>query len=76
MNVVHDQLADGRTFRVVTVIDRWHRHCAALEAVCCLTGGSVVEAMTRIALERDLAYAITVDHGPAFTSKGSTNGIT
>ena len=35
----------------------------------CLTGGSVVDAMNRIALERDLPYAITVDHGTEFTSK-------
>jgi putative transposase len=44
-------------------------------AVCCaqadysLTGQSVVAAMHGIACERDLPYAITVDHGTEFTSK-------
>ncbi len=67
MDFVHDQLANGRKFRVLTVIDKWHRQCVALEADYSLTGQSVVEAMNDIA--RDLPYAITVDHGTEFTSK-------
>ena len=47
----------------------WHRQCVALEADYCLNGHSVVDAMNQIALERDLPYAITVDHGTEFTSK-------
>ncbi len=69
MDFVHDQLASGRTFRVLTVIDKWHRQCVALEANHSLTGQSVVDALNAIALERALPYAITVDHGTEFTSK-------
>ncbi len=69
MDFVHDELVNGRKFRVLTVIDKWHRQCVALQADFRLTGESVVDAMNSIALERDLPYAITVDHGTEFTSK-------
>ena len=69
MDFVHDELINGRKFRVLTVIDKWHRQCVALQADFRLTGESVVDAMNSIALERDLPYAITVDHGTEFTSK-------
>ena len=69
MDFVHDQLSTGRTFRVLTVIDKWHRQCVALEAGYYLNGHSVVDTLNQIALERELPYAITVDHGTEFTSK-------
>lgn len=30
MDFVHDQLSSGRKFRMLTVIDKWHRQCVAL----------------------------------------------
>lgn len=69
MDFVHDQLSNGRKFRVLTVIDKWHRQCVALEADFALTGQSVVDAMNKVAQSRQLPYAITVDHGTEFTSK-------
>ena len=54
---------------MLTVIDEWHRQCVALKADYRLTGQRVVDAMNRIALERELPHAITVDHGTEFTSK-------
>jgi len=49
MDFVHDQLSNGRKFRVLTVIDKWHRQCIALQADFALTGYSVVDAMNAIA---------------------------
>lgn len=69
MDFVHDQLSSGRKFRVLTVIDKWHRLCVTLQADHALTGQSVVDALNEIAQERELPYAITVDHGTEFTSK-------
>jgi putative transposase len=69
MDFVHDQLSNGRKFRVLTVIDKWHRQCVVLEADFSLSGQSVVDAMNEIAQSRQLPYAITVDHGTEFTSK-------
>lgn len=69
MDFVHDQLASGRKFRVLTIIDKWHRQCVALQADFSLTGQSVIDALNEVALERSLPFAITVDHGTEFTSK-------
>ena len=54
---------------MLTVIDKWHRQCVALEADFALSGQSVVDAMNEIAQGRQLPYAITVDHRTEFTSK-------
>jgi putative transposase len=57
MDFVHDQLADGRKFRVLTIIDKWHRQCVALHVDFSLSGQSVVDALNEVALERALPYA-------------------
>jgi putative transposase len=69
MDLVHDQLSNGRRLRVLTAIDKWHRQCCALQPDFALTGRSVVDAMNQIARERELRYAITVDHGTASMSE-------
>ena len=69
MDFVHDQLLDGRKFRVLTVIDQWSRESVSLEAGFSLTGRTVGEALDRAAKERGLPKAITVDNGTEFTSK-------
>ena len=68
MDFVHDQLASGRTFRVLAVIDQWSRERVRLEANVSLTGRSVVDALEVVSAERPLPRAITVDHGTEFTS--------
>ncbi|HVT26537.1 MAG TPA: DDE-type integrase/transposase/recombinase [Lacipirellulaceae bacterium] len=69
MDFVHDQLASGRSFRVLTVIDQWSRESVLLEVNSSLTGQSVVEALEKVSVCRPLPRAITVDHGTEFTSK-------
>jgi putative transposase len=69
MDFIHDQLADGRRFRILTVVDKWNRECVALGASFVLTGHSVVEALRGVGETRKLPKAITVDHGTEFTSK-------
>ena len=34
MDFVHDTLADGRPFRILTVVDNWSRHSPLLEVGC------------------------------------------
>ena len=53
----------------LTVIDKWHRECVALQADFALAGQSVVDALEDVATTHELPYAITVDHGTEFTSK-------
>ena len=69
MDFVHDQLADGRRFRVLTVIDQWSRESVSLEAGFCAHRQGVAEALERLAERRALPKAITVDHGSEFTSQ-------
>jgi len=69
MDFVHDQLADGCVFRVLTVLDNWSRERPLLEVGFRLTGDSVVHALSRAARQVRLPASITVDHGTEFTSK-------
>ena len=69
MDFLHDQLASGRAFRVLAVVDNWSRESVLLEAGFRLIGQSVVDALSRIATERPLPRSITVDHGTEFTSR-------
>jgi len=69
MDFVHDQLVDGRAFRVLTVIDQWSRESVLVEAGHSLCGKDVAEALNRVSWTRSLPKAITVDHGTEFTSK-------
>ena len=66
---MHDQLLDGRTFRILTVIDQWSRESVSLEAGFSLTGRASRHALDEVARRRPLPKAITVDHGTEFTSK-------
>lgn len=69
MDFEHDQMLDGRSFRVLTVIDQWSRESVTLEANYRLTGRCVGKALDEAALERGWPKAITVDNGTEFTSK-------
>jgi len=69
MDFVHDQLIDGRAFRVLTVVDHWSRESVLLEVGFRLTGDSVAQALTTVGKHRPLPRSITVDHGTEFTSK-------
>jgi putative transposase len=69
MDFVHDQLVNGRRFRILTVIDQWSRESVSVEAGFSLTGGSVAETLDQAAQHRPLPKAITVDHGTEFTSR-------
>lgn len=69
MDFVHDQMLDGRAFRVLTVIDQWSRESVTLEANFRLTGRCVGQALDHAARTRGWPTAITVDNGTEFTSK-------
>ena len=69
MDVVHDQLADGRTFRVLTVVDQWSRLSPILEVVQRVTGADVAAALDRMHARGNVPRSITVDHGTEFTSQ-------
>ena len=69
MDFVHDTLADGRPFRILTVVDNWSRHSPVLEAGFRMTGETVGQALDRILNEGPSPRSITVDHGTEFQSR-------
>jgi putative transposase len=70
MDFDHDALADGRPFRVLTVVDQWSRQSPVLEVGVSLTGQAVAEALDRVLAMTDaVPRSITVDHGTEFTSR-------
>ncbi len=70
MDFVSDKLADGRTFRILTVVDQFTRECVWLEADRSMTGKKVAEALELARGERGrLPESITVDNGSEFCSR-------
>jgi putative transposase len=69
MDFIHDALADGRPFRVLTVVDHWSRHCPMLEVASSLSGATVGHALDRVLPVTHGLRSITVDHGTEFMSR-------
>ncbi len=70
MDFVSDKLADGRSFRILTVVDQFTRECVCLEADRSMTGMKVAQALKRAKDEREgLPESITVDNGSEFCSR-------
>jgi len=70
MDFVSDKLGDGRSFRILTVVDQFTRECVGLEADRSMTGMKVAQALDRARLERgSLSESITVDNGSEFCSR-------
>ena len=69
MDFVSDRLEDGRRFRVLTIIDQYHRYSPALVPALSFSGARVVEELDRIARRGGYPRAITCDNGPEFCSR-------
>lgn len=69
MDFMTDALADGRRFRVLTVLDVFTRECLALRVGFRLTGGDVVAALDGLRADRGVPRSIRVDNGPEFAGK-------
>jgi putative transposase len=69
MDFVHDALADGRPFRILTVVDQWSRESPLLEVAGRMSGQTVSEALDRLLDGGLTPRSITVDHGTEFHSR-------
>ena len=69
MDFVHDQLADGRPFRVLTVVDQWSRSSPILEPAFSIRGQDVAVALDHAIGVHGTPRSITVDHGTEFMSR-------
>ena len=68
MDFMHDQLADGRSYRLLNVVDDFNREGLAIEVDLSLPTERVIRALTQIMEWRDKPQAIRCDNGPEYTS--------
>lgn len=67
---VSDKLTDGRTIRIVTVIDQFTCECVWLEAGRSMNGPKVVAALTQAITERGARpRSMTLDYGSEFAGR-------
>ena len=69
MDFVADQLADGRRFRALTVVDIYTRECLAIESEQRLKGEDVVRVLHRIKCTRGVPQMVHSDNGSEFSSQ-------
>lgn len=68
MDFVHDHTADGRRFRVLTIVDTFTRSSPAILVESSISGERVARALDELAATRRLPERIVVDNGPEFIS--------
>jgi putative transposase len=68
MDFLHDQLGDGRRFRILAVVDDFTRECLALVADTSLSGLRVGRELDAIIAERGKPIACVSDNGTELTS--------
>lgn len=69
MDFVDDRLADGRRFRILTLVDNMSRVSPAIEADFSLTGERVVVVLDDLKASCGLPEVISVDNGPEVISR-------
>jgi putative transposase len=69
IDFVHDRMANGRTIRVLSVVDTFTRECLALEVDTCLPSGRVTRALDRVITMRGKPERIRMDNGSELTSR-------
>jgi len=59
MDLVSDRLADGRWFRILTVVDQFTRECIVLMADRSMSGEKVSRALEQAIMVRGAQVSIT-----------------
>jgi putative transposase len=68
IDFMHDQLACGRRFRILNVIDDVTKECLAAVADTSISGKRVARELTALLARRGRPGMIVSDHGTEFTS--------
>lgn len=66
---MHERVADGRGFRILTVVDQFTRECVCVRADQSRTGEQVAQALEPVVAQRGAPRAITVDNGSELASR-------
>ena len=68
MDFMHDQLKDGRTFRLLNVIDHFNREAIGMEVDFSLPSERVIRELQQIISWRGKPQVIRCDNGPEYIS--------
>ena len=68
MDFMHDQLEDGRTIRLLNVIDDFNREALGIEVDFSLPAHRVIRTLTQVVAWRGKPQAIRCDNGPEYIS--------
>jgi putative transposase len=69
MDFTHDNLASGRKFRTLNLMDGYTRESPRIEVDTSLPGLRVVRVLEEVARQRGYPEALQVDNGPEFISR-------
>ena len=64
-----DQLANGRRFRILNLIDGFSRQCVGQIVDTSISGARVARYLNELSTTRPLPRTLVLDNGPEFTSK-------
>ena len=73
MDFMHDQLSDGRSYRLLNIIDDFNREALAMEVDLSLPAERVVRALDQVIEWRGKPSAIRSDNGPEYVGTTLTN---
>jgi putative transposase len=68
MDFMHDQLQDGRSFRLLNLIDDFNREALAIEIDLSLPSARVIRALKQVIAWRGKPSIIRCDNGPEYVS--------
>jgi putative transposase len=68
MDFMHDQLQDGRSFRLFNLIDDFNREALAIEIVLSLPSARVIRVLQQLIAWRGKSIVIRCDNGPEYVS--------
>ena len=68
MGFMHDQLQDGRSFRLFNVIDDFNREALGIEADFSLPSERVIRSLEQIIEWRGKPTSLRCDNGPEYVS--------
>jgi putative transposase len=66
---VHDETADGRRLKCLTVLDEYTREGLAIYCARSITAGDVVEVLQRLVAQRGAPGYVKSDNGPEFIAQ-------
>jgi putative transposase len=69
MDFMRDALANGRTIKVLPIVDKYTRKCFRIEVDTSINGVRVVRVLDEIGQVEGLPEVITIDNGPEFIGK-------